>query len=78
MPAETLPLTDLALGERACVTELSGFYDAPAAHLVAVGVLPGTELTLLQRYPAFVFRVGNTEFAVDEGLARRIRVGKRR
>ena len=42
------------------------------ARLVAVGVLPGAELTLVQRYPAFIFEVGHTEFGVDEQLAQRI------
>ena len=78
MPTEALALTRLSVGDRAFVTGLAGDYAAPLAHLVAVGVVPGTELTLLQRYPAFVFRIGNTEFALDEGLARRIRVGKSR
>ena len=78
MPAEAVTLTGLALGDHASVTGLAGEYDAAMAHLVAVGVVPGTELTLIQRYPAFVFRIGNTEFALDEGLARRIRVGKSR
>ena len=40
----------------------------------AMGVLPGTRLRLLQRYPAFVFRIGYAEFAVDEALGSRIGV----
>jgi DtxR family Mn-dependent transcriptional regulator len=70
-PAGVL-LTQLAEGQRAVVTELLCTADAAVGHLVAVGVLPGAELTLVQRYPAFIFAVGHTEFAVDEGLARRI------
>jgi len=46
------------------------------AHLVALGVLPGAVVTLLQRYPAFVVRIGHTEFAVDDQLARRIHVSR--
>src|SRR5581483_2416419 len=42
--------------------------------LVAMGILPGAELELLQRFPAFVFRIGCAEFAVDAALAERIRV----
>ncbi|MBI2403138.1 MAG: FeoA domain-containing protein, partial [Gemmatimonadetes bacterium] len=45
-------------------------------HLVALGVLPGVEVTLLQRYPAFVMRIGHAEFAVDDELARRVHVGR--
>jgi Fe2+ transport system protein FeoA len=43
-------------------------------HLVALGVLPGAELTLVQRFPAFVVRMGNAEFAVDRELAGRVYV----
>lgn len=67
-----VPLTRLAEGRRAVVTELLDAADPAAAHLVAVGVLPGAELTLVQRYPSFIFQVGHTEFAVDAQLAARI------
>jgi Fe2+ transport system protein FeoA len=69
-----VPLTRLAEGQRAVVTELLGTADPAVGHLVAVGVLPGAELTLVQRYPAFIFEVGHTEFAVDEELAGKILV----
>ncbi len=39
-----------------------------------MGVLPGARLLLVQRYPAFVFRLGYAELAVDRLLAARIRV----
>jgi Fe2+ transport system protein FeoA len=49
--------------------------ESPAtAHLVALGVLPDVELTLLQRYPAFVVQVGFAEFALDGELAGRVQV----
>jgi DtxR family Mn-dependent transcriptional regulator len=67
-----VPLTRLAEGRRAIVTELLHAADPAMARLVAVGVLPGAELTLVQRYPAFIFEVGHTEFAVDQELAGRI------
>lgn len=38
---------------------LSGAQGGPApAKLAAIGVLPGCGITLQQRYPAFVFRMG--------------------
>jgi Fe2+ transport system protein FeoA len=71
------PLTELGEGRHAVVTELLRVEDAAAAHLVAVGVLPGAEITLVQRYPSFIFEIGHAEFAVDEGLAARIMVRER-
>jgi DtxR family Mn-dependent transcriptional regulator len=40
--------------------------------LMSMGVLPGNRLLLARRFPSFIFRVGNSEFAVDEELAREI------
>ena len=73
---EDVPLTLLGEGVRARVVRLDEPGSQGTAHLVALGGLPGVELTLLQRYPAFVMRMGHTEFAVDHELARRIHVGR--
>jgi Fe2+ transport system protein FeoA len=73
---DDVPLTLLGEGVRARVVRLDEPGSQATAHLVALGVLPGVELTLLQRYPAFVMRIGHTEFAVDDQLARRIHVGR--
>jgi DtxR family transcriptional regulator, Mn-dependent transcriptional regulator len=37
--------------------------------LMAMGVLPGVKVTLLRRFPSFVFEAGYSEFAVDEEIA---------
>jgi len=44
--------------------------------LMSMGVLPGNNLRLSRTYPSFIFRVDNSEFAVDEDLAREIFVRK--
>lgn len=71
---ESVPLTALSEGERGCVTCLQDPGGAAAAKLAALGALPGVELELIQRFPAFVFRIGYAELAVDTELAGRIRV----
>jgi len=40
--------------------------------LMAMGVLPGNRITLLQTFPSYIFRVGYSEFAIDTNLAREI------
>ncbi len=40
--------------------------------LVAIGVLPGNRIHLLQSYPSYNFRVGYSEFAVDANMAHEI------
>ncbi|OGW91014.1 MAG: hypothetical protein A3D28_01825 [Omnitrophica bacterium RIFCSPHIGHO2_02_FULL_63_14] len=37
--------------------------------IMAMGLLPGTELRLLRRFPAFVFETGETQFVIDRELA---------
>jgi len=37
--------------------------------LMAMGILPGENVALERRYPSFVFSVGNSRYAVDEGMA---------
>jgi DtxR family Mn-dependent transcriptional regulator len=71
---DSVRLTALAEGERGRVTCLEEPGSRPTAKLAALGVLPGAELTVLQRFPAFVFRIGYSELAVDAELAGRIRV----
>ena len=44
--------------------------------LMAMGVLPGNKITLVQSFPSYVFRVGYSEFAIDSNLAREIFVRK--
>jgi DtxR family Mn-dependent transcriptional regulator len=43
---------------------------------MSMGVLPGTSVMLLRTYPSYIFKVGHSEFAVDEELAREIFVRK--
>lgn len=71
---DSVRLTTLAEGERGRVTCLEEPGSRSTGKLAALGVLPGAEVVLVQRYPAFVFRIGYAEFAVDAELARRIRV----
>lgn len=71
-----VPLTLLGEGARARVTRLEQPGSQGTAHLLALGVHPGVEVTLLQRYPAFVLRIAHAEFALDEQLARRVHVAR--
>ena len=73
---DSVRLSTLAEGERARVTCLEDPGGPEARKLVALGILPGTNLVLVQRAPAFVLATGETELALDAGLASRIRVRK--
>ncbi len=71
---DSVRLTHLVEGAVARVTCLEDPGGTAARKLAAIGVLPGVGLVLVQRSPAFVFRIGHAEFAVDAELADRIRV----
>jgi DtxR family Mn-dependent transcriptional regulator len=43
---------------------------------MSMGVLPGNQFEIRQTFPSYVFRIGNSEFAVDSELAREIFVRK--
>ncbi len=74
LDCESLALTELREGESGTVSCLQAPASREGRKLLAMGVLPGIELRLVQRYPAFVFRLGHAEFAVDAGIASHIRV----
>lgn len=42
--------------------------------LIAIGALPGVPVALISKFPSFVFKIGQGQFAVDESLAREIYV----
>ncbi len=66
-------LTTLAPGQEATVACLEAEGSA-LAKLAALGILPGVRVRLVQRYPAFVFRLGFGEVAIDSALAQLVRV----
>jgi Fe2+ transport system protein FeoA len=61
------PMTDLDGGERARVVSLT---DRGRRNSLAVfGLVPGSEVRLLQRRPAFVVQVGETQLAIEAEIA---------
>lgn len=37
--------------------------------VIAMGILPGMAISLIQKYPSYVFQVGQSQFAVDKEIA---------
>lgn len=64
-----LPLSQLPEGAKGYVSALATRDPERLQKLMAFGVLPGMPISLLQRAPAFVFQVGQTQVAVDERIA---------
>jgi DtxR family Mn-dependent transcriptional regulator len=71
-------LTELKPGEPGEIAYLAASDVRKMQKLMSMGVLPGTSLTLMRTYPSYIFKVGQSEFAVDEELAREIFVRQER
>jgi DtxR family Mn-dependent transcriptional regulator len=71
---DAVALTELEERATARVSCLENPAHPAAIRLASAGVLPGAEVTLLQRWPAFVLRLGYAELAMDRETAALIRV----
>ncbi len=67
---EVAPLCDGKPGEQGYVAYLATRDDRQVQKMMALGILPGARILLIQRFPSFVFEVGGySQFAVDRPLA---------
>jgi DtxR family Mn-dependent transcriptional regulator len=71
-----VPLTELKSNEEGKIVYIQTEDDKKMQKLVAMGVLPGNSIRLLQSFPSYIFRVGYSEFAVDANMAREIFVSR--
>ncbi|MFA5514863.1 MAG: metal-dependent transcriptional regulator [Desulfuromonadales bacterium] len=69
-------LTEIKPREKAEIAYLATGDSKKMQKLMSMGVLPGNTLQLSHSFPSYIFKVGNSEFAVDEELAREIFVRK--
>lgn len=67
-------LTELKATESGEIAYLSASDDKKMQKLMSMGVLPGSDILLMQKFPSYIFKVGHSQFAVDESLARQIHI----
>jgi len=67
-----VPLTEVKQGDGGEIAYLALTDDKKMQKLMSMGVLPGSRLSLVQKFPSYVFKVGHSQFAVDDSLAREI------
>ncbi|PNU19754.1 transcriptional regulator [Geothermobacter hydrogeniphilus] len=70
-------LTELKAGESGEIAYLSTGNDKKMQKLMSMGVLPGNRIVLSRTFPSYIFKVGFSEFAVDDELAREIFIRRR-
>lgn len=69
-----VPLTELTSGQSGEIAYLAANDDKKMQKLMSMGVLPGNRLEVVQTYPTYIFKVGHSQFAVDDALAREIHI----
>ena len=63
------PLSQLSQGQRGQIAYLYAPQSGKLEKLMAMGVLPGAPIRLVQSFPSYVFQVYQTQFAVDREMA---------
>ncbi|MCX7923932.1 MAG: ferrous iron transport protein A [Clostridia bacterium] len=71
-----IPLTLLKAKEKAKVVSLKTDDKFKVRKLTAFGIMPGVEISVIQKYPAVVIQVGFTQVALDDNIASQIIVSK--
>ncbi len=68
-PKLVSPLSQLAQGQKGKVAYIYAPESSQLQKLVAMGILPGAPVSLIQSFPSYVFQVRQTQFAVDKEIA---------
>ncbi len=67
-------LAELDVNDKGHIAYLQTKDTAKMHKLLSIGAIPGVSVTLLQKFPSYVFRIGHSQFAIDKELAQRIYV----
>jgi DtxR family transcriptional regulator, Mn-dependent transcriptional regulator len=67
-------LADMRVNQKGKVAYLQTKDPKQLQKLMAMGILPGASIMLLQKFPSHVFQVGQSQFAIDKELAEPILV----
>lgn len=66
------PLSAGQVGQEGAVAYLSTRDQREVQKLMAIGILPGTRIRLVRKFPSFVFQMGFAQFTIDAELADKI------
>ncbi|MDJ0573671.1 MAG: FeoA family protein [Xenococcaceae cyanobacterium MO_234.B1] len=68
------PLNFLGTKTQGIITAIRNKDDKIVKKLLSMGIHTGMQITLEQRFPSFVIRVGRTRIALDKDIASSIKV----
>ena len=69
-----LTLSDMKKGQKGKIAYIQTHDKPMLRKIMAMGALPGASVTLIERFPSYVFQVGESQFAVDKNAASQINV----
>lgn len=64
-----MPLSELKVNKKAKISYIQTQNRNILQKIISIGALPDTEITLIQKFPSYVFQMGKSQFAVDKELA---------
>lgn len=67
--SQLISLCDMNSKQEGVVSELVTDNVGILRKLMSMGILPGTRIKLIQKFPSYVFQVGYTQVAVDREIA---------
>ncbi|WP_352418655.1 FeoA family protein [Proteiniborus sp.] len=73
---DLISVTNLKKGEEGIIAELNTKSSNILRKLMAMGIMPGMNLKMIQTFPSYVFQVGYTQVAVDKEIASVIIIDK--
>lgn len=68
------PLPDLKIGAKAVVVKIETQDEKVLRHLMAMGVIQGVTITVENRFPSYVAKVGRSRASFDSDTAKNIHV----
>lgn len=74
LPRETIPLSHVLPGREVEIVALRDMASPRASRLAAFGLVPGSRVEVVQRRPAPVLRVGETEIALSLEILEHVEV----
>jgi DtxR family Mn-dependent transcriptional regulator len=64
-----MPLTELRKNINVKVSYLQTRNRSALQKMIAMGILPDTKISLIQKFPSYVLQIGKSQFAIDKELA---------
>jgi ferrous iron transport protein A len=72
-----MSLVDLKSNESARIIKIGTNDMTKLRKMMAFGIMPGVEVTMIQKYPALVIQIGYTQVALDEAIASEVLIHRR-